>query len=77
MIKPTGMCSILLRRWIIKAGLFSPPECFFNKDGTWYYAGVYKAFRLEDLTTQEWAELPTEVRSVLLMPVIKTCASSS
>lgn len=39
-----------------------PTECFFNKDGIWYYAGVYKAFRMADLTTKEWAELPSEVR---------------
>ena len=43
--------------------VFLGPECFFNKDGMWYYAGVYKAFRLEDLTTKEWEALSSEVRS--------------
>lgn len=40
----------------------SSAECFFNKDGKWYYAGIYKSFRLEDLCTQEWECLSTEVR---------------
>ncbi|KAI0355154.1 hypothetical protein OH77DRAFT_1455259 [Trametes cingulata] len=35
-------------------------ECFFNKDGKWYYAGIYKCLRLEDLCTQEWECLSTE-----------------
>ncbi|KAF8272474.1 hypothetical protein EI94DRAFT_1566136, partial [Lactarius quietus] len=35
-------------------------ECFYNKDGKWYYAGVYKALRLEDLTTKEFEQLSTE-----------------
>ncbi|KIO12151.1 hypothetical protein M404DRAFT_19998 [Pisolithus tinctorius Marx 270] len=30
-----------------------PTECFYHKDGKWYYAGTYKAFRMDDLTTQE------------------------
>ena len=29
-------------------------ECFYNKDGKWYYAGAYKAFRLDDLSVSEW-----------------------
>jgi hypothetical protein len=37
-------------------------ECFYNNDGKWYYAGVYKAFRLEDLSTKEWEALSAEVR---------------
>ncbi|KAJ7835268.1 hypothetical protein B0H14DRAFT_3871179 [Mycena olivaceomarginata] len=37
-----------------------PTECFYNKDGNWYYAGVYKAFRLEDLMTKEWEALSAE-----------------
>jgi len=36
-------------------------ECFYNREGLWYYAGSYQAFQLEDLTLKEWAELPTEV----------------
>lgn len=27
-------------------------ECFFNKEGKWYYAGVYKTFRLRDIAPQ-------------------------
>lgn len=37
-------------------------ECFYNKDGKWYYAGVYKAFRMDDLTTEEWEALSIEVK---------------
>ena len=36
-------------------------ECFYNKNGKWYYAGTYRAFRMDDLTTREWASLSTEV----------------
>lgn len=39
-------------------------ECFYNKDGKWYYAGTYKAFRMDDLTVQEWESLSTEVISL-------------
>ncbi|KAF8061778.1 hypothetical protein FPV67DRAFT_1586897, partial [Lyophyllum atratum] len=45
-------------------------ECFFNKDGIWYYAGVYKAFRLADLTTKEWAELPIETTQAIVKETI-------
>ncbi|KAI0781526.1 hypothetical protein BD413DRAFT_506005 [Trametes elegans] len=41
-------------------------ECFFNKDGNWYYAGVYMSFRLEDLCTQEWECLSTETSQALI-----------
>ena len=70
--QPTdGLLSTLMRRWmltqvsrsIIPSGDSCTPstECFFNKDGKWYYAGIYKSFRLEDLCTQEWECLSTEV----------------
>ncbi|KAI9448081.1 hypothetical protein H4582DRAFT_1842370 [Lactarius indigo] len=35
-------------------------ECFYNKDGKWYYAGVYKALRLDDLTSKEFEQLSSE-----------------
>ncbi|KAG1736902.1 uncharacterized protein EDB91DRAFT_496440 [Suillus paluster] len=41
-------------------------ECFYNKDGKWYYAGVYKAFRMDDLTMQEWEALSTETTQTLI-----------
>ncbi|KAI9069472.1 hypothetical protein FKP32DRAFT_1682906 [Trametes sanguinea] len=50
----------------ISAKLDKPTECFFNKDGKWYYAGVYKSFRLEDLCTQEWECLSTETSQALI-----------
>lgn len=40
-------------------------ECFYNKDGKWYYARTYTALRLADLTPKEFEQLSTEV----LMPV--------
>ncbi|KAF9239150.1 hypothetical protein BU15DRAFT_74842 [Melanogaster broomeanus] len=42
-------------------------ECFYNKDGKWYYAGTYKAFRMDDLTVQEWEALSTESFSTELL----------
>lgn len=36
-------------------------ECFYNKDGKWYYAGTYTALRLADLTPKEFEQLSTEV----------------
>ena len=36
-------------------------ECFYHKNGKWYYAGTYNSFRLGDLTVQEWDKLSTEV----------------
>ncbi|KAJ2988313.1 hypothetical protein NUW54_g9155 [Trametes sanguinea] len=50
----------------LSAKLDKPTECFFNKDGKWYYAGVYKSFRLEDLCTQEWECLSTETSQALV-----------
>lgn len=47
-----------------------PTECFFNKDGTWYYAGIYKAFRLDDLTTKEWEALSNETVQAIIKETI-------
>lgn len=46
--------------------MINPTECFYNKDGKWYYAGVYKALRLADLTLEEWESLSTETSQALL-----------
>ncbi|KAF8626346.1 hypothetical protein AX15_005003 [Amanita polypyramis BW_CC] len=43
-----------------------PTEFFFNKDGTWYYAGVYKIFMMDDLTVKEWANLPPETIQTII-----------
>ncbi|KAI6104494.1 hypothetical protein EV401DRAFT_2017297, partial [Pisolithus croceorrhizus] len=40
-------------------------ECFYYKDGKWYYAGTYRAFRMDDLTIQEWELLSTEVQEMI------------
>ncbi|KAH9062748.1 hypothetical protein EDB87DRAFT_259550 [Lactarius vividus] len=46
--------------------LDKPTECFYYKDGKWYYAGVYKALRLEDLTSKEFEQLSTETTQALI-----------
>ncbi|EKM56118.1 uncharacterized protein PHACADRAFT_174292 [Phanerochaete carnosa HHB-10118-sp] len=47
-----------------------PTECFFNKEGKWYYAGVYKTFRLRDIAPQEWIKLPAETTQVLVKETV-------
>ncbi|KAI0062133.1 hypothetical protein BV25DRAFT_1991775 [Artomyces pyxidatus] len=47
-----------------------PTECFYNKDGKWYYAGIYVALRLDDLTTKEWEQLSTETTQALIKETI-------
>ena len=59
--KPTGKCELGFSR---DRTNFSPIECFYNKDGVWYYAGSYKAFMLDYLSVKEWEQLPAEVRSL-------------
>ena len=49
-----------------------PKEFFFNKDGAWYYAGIYKVFMMDDLTIREWANLPPEVGSTRKGPLADT-----
>jgi len=44
------------------------PECFYHKEGMWYYAGSYKAFRLDDLSIKEWTQLSLEVRMRVPFP---------
>ncbi|KAJ3720285.1 hypothetical protein DFJ43DRAFT_1095921 [Lentinula guzmanii] len=46
-------------------------ECFYNKDGVWYYAGVYKAFRLDDLTVKEWEALSNETTQAIVKETIE------
>ncbi|KIK96671.1 hypothetical protein PAXRUDRAFT_32236 [Paxillus rubicundulus Ve08.2h10] len=56
-------------RWLavdVIGQMSSPTECFYNKDGKWYYAGTYKAFRMDDLTTQEWEGLSTETTQAIV-----------
>ncbi|KAF8638783.1 hypothetical protein AX17_001842 [Amanita inopinata Kibby_2008] len=43
-----------------------PTECFFNKDGAWYYAGIYKVFAMDDLTVKEWADLSPETTQAII-----------
>ncbi|KAI5118092.1 hypothetical protein M0805_007742 [Coniferiporia weirii] len=43
-----------------------PTECFYSKEGKWYYAGQYIAIRLDDLSTREWVALDPEASSMLI-----------
>ncbi|KAJ3564945.1 hypothetical protein NP233_g7954 [Leucocoprinus birnbaumii] len=54
----------------VTARMKQPTECFYNREGLWYYAGLYQAFRLEDLSLKEWAELPTETANYLVKETI-------
>ncbi|KAI6095250.1 hypothetical protein EV401DRAFT_2047782, partial [Pisolithus croceorrhizus] len=40
--------------------------CFYYKEEKWYYAGTYRASRMDDLTTQEWESLPTKTTQALI-----------
>ncbi|KAI6131157.1 hypothetical protein EDD16DRAFT_1539441, partial [Pisolithus croceorrhizus] len=42
-----------------------PTECFYYKEEKWYYAGTYRAFRMDDLTTHEWELLSTKVQKMI------------
>ncbi|KAI6009573.1 hypothetical protein F5J12DRAFT_782077 [Pisolithus orientalis] len=60
-LTPVLKCATNLR--VVNAHRWSPvdvlghireaTECSYHKDGKWYYACTYKAFRMDDLTTQE------------------------
>lgn len=52
------------------ARMKQPTECFYNREGLWYYAGSYQAFQLEDLSLKEWAELPAETANYLVKETI-------
>ncbi|KAI0933424.1 hypothetical protein AcV5_005571 [Taiwanofungus camphoratus] len=51
---------------MIERELTSGVECFYNRDGKWYYAGVYRTFRMDDLVTQEWDNLCHEATQALI-----------
>ncbi|TFK35506.1 hypothetical protein BDQ12DRAFT_611780, partial [Crucibulum laeve] len=46
--------------------LSKPTECFYNKEGLWYYAGSYQGFRMDDLTLKEWQELSLEASQAIV-----------
>ncbi|KAF8589673.1 hypothetical protein K439DRAFT_1628450 [Ramaria rubella] len=65
----TGPRSNVIHRWMkvdIKARMPKPTECFYKKEGEWYYTGTYKSLRLEDLTTKEYDNLSEETRDALV-----------
>ncbi|KAJ6548181.1 hypothetical protein DFH09DRAFT_1320511 [Mycena vulgaris] len=61
----------------VMARMSKPTECFYNNDGNWYYAGVYRAFRLEDLTTKEWEALSAETTQALVRDTIAARKNTS
>ncbi|KAJ7700751.1 hypothetical protein B0H17DRAFT_210911 [Mycena rosella] len=61
----------------VMARMSKPTECFYNKDGNWYYAGVYRAFRLDDLTTKEWEALSAETTQALVRETIAARKNTS
>ncbi|KDR82042.1 hypothetical protein GALMADRAFT_49446, partial [Galerina marginata CBS 339.88] len=54
-----------------------PTECFYNKEGIWYYAGLYKAFRLDTLSPQEFVQLPSETTTAIVKETIAGRKNSS
>ncbi|KAJ4482885.1 hypothetical protein C8J55DRAFT_45767 [Lentinula edodes] len=61
-------------RWAatdVMSKICKPAECFYNKDGVWYYAGVYKAFRLNDLTVMEWEALSSETTQAIVKETVE------
>ncbi|KAJ3859204.1 hypothetical protein EV359DRAFT_4739, partial [Lentinula novae-zelandiae] len=61
-------------RWAatdVMSKICKPAECFYNKDGVWFYAGVYKAFRLDDLTVIEWEALSSETTQAIVKETIE------
>ncbi|KZT18832.1 hypothetical protein NEOLEDRAFT_115067 [Neolentinus lepideus HHB14362 ss-1] len=54
-----------------------PTECFYNKDGKWYYAGVYKALYLPDLTIEEWENLSNETSQALVKETLAARKNTS
>ncbi|KAI0648473.1 hypothetical protein C8Q79DRAFT_1008796 [Trametes meyenii] len=67
-------------RWSVvdlSTKLDKPTECFFNKDGKWYYAGTYTSFRLDDLGPQEWECLSTETSQALIKETLQARKNTS
>ncbi|KAI0076198.1 hypothetical protein K474DRAFT_1292761 [Panus rudis PR-1116 ss-1] len=65
----TNPRTVTAHRWMpvdIAAKLNKPMECFYNKEGKWYYAGVYKALRLEDFSVGEWHKLSHEATQTII-----------
>ncbi|KAI6137800.1 hypothetical protein EDD17DRAFT_418186 [Pisolithus thermaeus] len=60
---------VTAHRWLavdVLGHMREPTECFYYKDGKWYYAGTYRAFRMDDLTIQEWELLSTKTTQALI-----------
>ncbi|KZT74072.1 hypothetical protein DAEQUDRAFT_754054 [Daedalea quercina L-15889] len=41
-------------------------ECFYSKNGYWYYTGLYKTFWLDELSPAEWVNLPNETTQAIV-----------
>ncbi|KAE9396761.1 hypothetical protein BT96DRAFT_96421 [Gymnopus androsaceus JB14] len=63
-----------VHRWApadLTSKMNKPTECFYNNDGVWYYTGVYKAFRLDDLTMKEWEALSVETTEAIVRETLE------
>lgn len=66
MTKPTGSGSPC---FLLNSFSNFRAECFYSREGKWYYAGQYIAIRLDELNVNEWEELDQEVTSILVLIV--------
>ncbi|KAH9930845.1 uncharacterized protein B0H18DRAFT_872652 [Fomitopsis serialis] len=60
-------------RWAavdLSSQLNKTTDCFFNKNGYWYYTGLYKAFWLDELSPAEWGNLTSETTQALVKQTI-------
>ncbi|KAI0810841.1 hypothetical protein BC629DRAFT_1281488, partial [Irpex lacteus] len=67
-------------RWTtldLASGFDKSTECFYNKEGKWYYAGVYKTFRLRDITPEEWTQLPAPTTQALVKETLSLRKNTS
>ncbi|KAH9842461.1 uncharacterized protein C8Q71DRAFT_732949 [Rhodofomes roseus] len=58
-----------VHRWIavdLGPQLNKTTECFYNKDGLWYYTGLYKTLWLDELSPAEWGSLSSETTQALV-----------
>ncbi|KAI6111229.1 hypothetical protein F5141DRAFT_1063552 [Pisolithus sp. B1] len=65
---------VTVHRWLVVdvlGHMREPTECFYYKDGKRYYAGTHRAFRMDDLTTQEWELFSTEVQEMTTQALVK------
>ncbi|KZV90814.1 hypothetical protein EXIGLDRAFT_694276 [Exidia glandulosa HHB12029] len=64
-------------KWVemdVTGQLEKPTECFFSmkwQDGNWYYAGIYKGFRMREVSPEEWKEFPAERKNAIIAETLR------